>query len=215
MSHTYLKPPTTPNLPYAPAEWAPRFQDQYSNVLRLYFAQLSNVFQQLSSPQGGYQLGFPHGSFYSTATQTAANTTTAYAITLNTTEMSNGVRVVDSSKITVEKTGVYNIQFSIQLSNSVNLPQDIDIWLRQNGSDIPYSNSRFGLAARKAVGDPYHTVGAVNFFVTMTGGDYVQLFWCTTDVGANITAYAAGATPTRPSIPSVIVTVAFVSAPLE
>jgi hypothetical protein len=33
---------TPPNLPRAPQAYEPRFQEQYSNVLRLFFAQLTN-----------------------------------------------------------------------------------------------------------------------------------------------------------------------------
>jgi hypothetical protein len=46
----------------------------------------------------------------------------------------------------------------------------------------------------------------------MQANDYVELVWCTTDVLAKIVAYAAGTSPTRPSIPSVIATLTFVSA---
>jgi len=63
----------------------------------------------------------------------------------------------------------------------------------------------------KGVSDPYHTVGTVNFLISMDAGDYVQLMWRTSDVDARIEAYAAGTSPTRPAIPSVIVTVTFVS----
>ena len=36
-----------PNLPLAPDEWDRRFQDQYSNVLRLYFNRLDNFTARL------------------------------------------------------------------------------------------------------------------------------------------------------------------------
>jgi hypothetical protein len=46
----------------------------------------------------------------------------------------------------------------------------------------------------------------------MQANDYVELVWRTSNVGANIINYAAGTSPTRPSIPSVIATMTFVSA---
>ncbi|NDG32022.1 hypothetical protein EB118_18350 [bacterium] len=61
--------------------------------------------------------------------------------------------VQNSSQIYVTYSGYYNIQFSIQLTNDTNAPQDIDIWFRKNGTDIANSNSRFGLAARKSPGE--------------------------------------------------------------
>jgi hypothetical protein len=36
-----------PNLPLAPKKWDSRYQDQFANVLRLYFNQLDKTLQQL------------------------------------------------------------------------------------------------------------------------------------------------------------------------
>lgn len=44
---------TPPNLPRAPQAYNPSFQEQYSNVLRLFFAQLTNP-----GPLGGTSLNF-------------------------------------------------------------------------------------------------------------------------------------------------------------
>ena len=213
MSINYLRFPAAPNLPLAPEQWDRRYQDQFANVLRLYFNQLSGVLQELGRTDGGYHLSFPHGAFSDLTSQTAVSTTAAYPITLNTTDFSAGVAVVGNSKITVSYAGIYNLQFSVQMQNLDNAPQDIEIWVRQNGADIPNSNSRFGLAARKSAGVPFHTIGSLNLFLDMNADDYVELVWNTTNLNTSIAAYAAGTTPTRPAVPSVITTVSFVSAP--
>ena len=215
MSNNYLRFPPGPSLPLAPQEWGSQYHDQYSNVLRLYFNQLSNGLQQLTNVRGGYRLSFPHGSFYDTTDQTITSTTDVYSINLNSTAMSSGVSVVDGSKITVEQEGVYNLQFSVQLNNNSNAPQDADIWVRQNGIDIPSSNSRFGMPARKSTGDPFHAIGALNLFVEMNSGDYVQLAWCATSTDVSLAEYPAPSGPTRPEIPSAIVTMSFVSTRLR
>lgn len=64
MSVNYLRFPAAPNLPLAPDQWDRRYQDQFANVLRLYFNQLSGVLQELGRTDGGYHLSFPHGSFF-------------------------------------------------------------------------------------------------------------------------------------------------------
>ena len=153
----------------------------------------------------------PYGAFQDSTNQTAADTTTAYAITFDTTDFSNGVTLSNSSRLNVSQAGIYNIQFSVQLVNTTNSSADIDIWFRKNGTNIDKSNSRFGLAQRKSAGDPFYLIGAMNFFVSLDTNDYVQLMWRTSDVGAYIEQYAASSTPTRPSIPSVIATMTFVS----
>jgi hypothetical protein len=204
-----------PSLAAAPVEYDRQFQDQLNNALRLYFTQIDNLSATLVNTSGTRYLSAPNGAFYSTATQTAANNTTAYPITFNNTSVSNGVTVVSNSRLTVEFAGRYNIQFSAQLENTTNTGADIDIWFRKNGvttgGGIADSNSRFGLAPRKAIGDPFHLIGTVNLFVDLQATDYVELIWCTTDVGAGIKTYAAGTSPTRPVIPSVITTVNYVS----
>jgi hypothetical protein len=204
----------SPSLPVAPTEYERHYFDQLNNILRLYFNTLDNFVGQLNAGATSTVTGLrlPYGAFQDSTTQTAANTTTAYPITFNTTDFSNGVTMVSGSRFTVANAGIYNLQFSVQLSNSVNATEDIDIWFRKNGTDIPASNSRFGLAPRKDVSNPFHIIAGLNYFVDMQANDYVQLVWCTSNVDANIKNYAAGTSPTRPSIPSVIATMTFVSA---
>lgn len=153
----------------------------------------------------------PYGAFQDTTDQTAANTTTAYAITLNTTDYSNGVYLSSSSRINVRNYGIYNIQFSIQLKNTTNDGQDIDIWFRKNGTNVAASNSRFHINARKSSGDPSHLIASLNFFLELNVNDYVEIMWRTTDVGVSLEHFDAGTSPTRPSVPSAIVTVGYVA----
>ena len=204
----------SPALPLAPTEYERQYQDQLNNILRLYFNTLDNFVGQLNAGASSTVTGLrlPYGAFQDGTTQTAANTTTAYPITFNTTDFSNGVTMVSGSRFTVANAGIYNLQFSIQLENLTTTIESIDIWFRKNGTDIPASNSRFGVSARKGAGNPSHLIAGLNYFIDMQANDYVELVWCTTDVLAKIIAYAAGTSPTRPSIPSVIATMTFVSA---
>lgn len=153
----------------------------------------------------------PYGAFQDSTDQTAANTTTAYAITLNTTDYSNGIYLSNSSHINVRNYGVYNIQFSIQFKNTTNDSQDVDIWFRKNGSDIVGSNSRFSLPARKSSGDPSHLIAAMNYILEMNANDYVQVMWRVTDIGVSIEQYPTSTSPTRPAIPSAIITATYVA----
>ena len=206
-----LDNPAPPNLPLAPDDYERRYMESLNNTLRLYFNRLENVTRNLLSPSGGRFINLPFGSFYDEADQTAASTTTAYPITIGSTVLANDISIENNSQITFVYEGVYNIQFSVQLANNDNATQDIDIWFRKNGADIANSNSRFGLAPRKSAGDPYHVIASLNFVDSFAAGDYVELYWCTTNTAAYIESYVAGTTPTRPAIPSVILTATFVS----
>ena len=52
--------PAAPNLPLGTEQYDRRYQDQYSNVLRLYFNQLRNALGELFRDEGGRFLSFPH-----------------------------------------------------------------------------------------------------------------------------------------------------------
>lgn len=153
----------------------------------------------------------PYGAFQDSTDQTAANTTTAYAITFNTTDYSNGIYLSNSSRLNVRNYGIYNIQFSFQYKNTTNDGQDVDIWFRKNGTNVANSNSRFHLPARKSSGDPSHLIAAMNFFQEMNAGDYVEIMWRTTDVGVSLEAYGTSTSPDRPAVPSAIVTMSYVA----
>jgi hypothetical protein len=153
----------------------------------------------------------PYGAFQDSTDQTAANTTTAYAVTFNTTDYSNGIYLSNSSRLNVRNYGIYNIQFSFQFKNTTNDSQDVDIWFRKNGSDIANSNSRFAMSARKSTGDPSHLIAAMNFFIEMNANDYVEIMWRVTNTGVSLEQYGTSTSPTRPAIPSAIVTVSYIA----
>jgi hypothetical protein len=153
----------------------------------------------------------PYGAFQDSTDQTAANTTTAYAVTLNTTDFSNGVYVSNSSRINVRNYGIYNLQFSIQFKNTTNDGQDVDIWFRKNGTNIAASNSRFHMPARKSGGDPSHLIAALNFFLELQANDYVEVMWRVTDTSVSIEHFDTSSSPTRPAVPSAIVTMTYVA----
>jgi hypothetical protein len=201
--------PVAPNLPLATPEYDRQFQDQFENILRLYFNQLDNAFGSLLGPTGGKYLKFPYGAFSSGVDQTAiANTATL--MTLDTTDFSNDVSI-SSSKITVANSGIYNLQFSVQLENADNAPQDTFIWLKQNGVDIVGSTGKVGMPARKGVGDPFHSIFGWNYFVSMTAGQYIEIYWSTTNANVSIQYYPASGSPTKPATQSVVATMSFVS----
>lgn len=202
-----------PALPQATNLYERPFQDQYSNVLRIFFNRLTASLNALLDPgAGGAALYLPYGSFYDTNDQFAVLTTAAYPVDITSTAYTSFVEVISNNQITVRKAGLYNIQFSIQFVNDTNAQKDVDVWFRKNGLDIPDSNSRFTVAARKSAGVYGHLIAALNFFVDMAADDYVQIMWRTEDIGVHLEQAAAGAAPTRPAVPSAIVTVNYVSA---
>jgi hypothetical protein len=206
-----ITPPTPPNLGTANVVYDQGFFTQSFGGLNVYFSKLTALFSALFGRRGGKWINSPYGAFQDSTDQTAANTTTAYAVTFDTTDFSNGVTLSDSSRLNVAQAGIYNLQFSIQFQNTTNDGQDVDVWFRKNGTNIDNSNSRFHLTPRKSTGDPSHLIASLNFFVSLAANDYVEIMWRPTDIGVSLEHFATSSTPTRPAIPSVIATITFVS----
>lgn len=278
-----------PNLPVAPDQWDRRYQDQFSNVLRLYFNRLDDFIARLKTGDGnidGTGLRVPYGAFScfsqtsltanitnsvttipvvstasfptatvgapkaffinnetitytgttptsftgcvrgALATTAAAHTSgdavegkqialapaTAYALFFNSTDFASNTSLIDTTKMSVSVPGIYNMQFSVQLQNEDNTPQDVYLWLRQNGTDIIGSTGKVGMPQRKAINNPSHDIKGWNYFLSMNAGDYVEVWWSTDGVNVTIPNYIATPLPTKPSTASVVATLSFVSA---
>lgn len=140
--------------------------------------------------------------FHDTTTQTAAAINTPYGLKLNTTEFARGpyLDAVDTSKVFIDQAGIYDFQFSLQLTkNSANLGH-VWVWPRINGTNVPNSATKIALNGSTAA-----DVAAWNFVLDMKAGDYFQLMWATDDTSCQVPYVAA--TAFCPAIPSVILTV--------
>ncbi len=160
--------------------------------------------------EAAYEDSAPYGAFQDSTDQTAANTTTAYPMTFNTTDYSNGVSVVSNSQLTVKSYGIYNIQFSVQLVNTDSSIHDMDIWFRKNGTNVPASNSRYSVPNSHG-GVDGHTIAALNYYIELNANDYVEIMWATDDTAVSIQQLATRTSPDTPSTPSVIATMQYVA----
>jgi len=142
-----------------------------------------------------------YGSFYDTTDQTAAVINTAYPITFNTTDLSFGVtRGVTTSRISVDRPNIYNVQFSAQFINAGGSPHRAWIWLRKNGFNVPESAGVIRLE-----GNNTELVVSWNYLIQLNAGDYIELMWEVDDLGVSL--HADPATGAHPAVPSVILTV--------
>jgi hypothetical protein len=161
-----------------------------------------NVVSGSSFTRWGNKL-FNYGQFSSTQTQ-SGSANTAYSMTFDTTDFSNGVSLVDGSKLTIANTGLYNIQFSAQLHTTANQAVDFSVWFAMTGSNIANSNTDF--TVEKISGGGYG-VAALNFLTEIASGSYVEIKYSKTTLQGQLEAKGTQATPTRPATPSIIATV--------
>jgi hypothetical protein len=148
-----------------------------------------------------------------TEAQSLASSTTAQAIALLNTTSSNGVSldITDKTKVVFDTAGIYNIQFSVQMVSYDGTIDDVTLWFRLNGVDIPYSA---GVATVPAIhgGVAGTSIISWNLVQPVNAGDYIQLLFASTTGNTVCATYAAGTAPVTPASPSVILTATFVSA---
>ena len=276
-----------PNLPMAPREWDQRYQDQFNNVLRLYFNRLDDFIARLNaSPAAksdGSLLLFPNGAFhqdgvttlttgfnnsstadivvastaqfssagtiligseligytgktsttftgvtrnvygttsaahtagvYVSEAQGVASSSTALAVPMDTTDVSNGVSYesANPSRILFATAGYYNIQFSCQLLNFTTSEDNVTFWFRQNGADVAYSAGISEVAPKHGSG-PGASIISWNIVLPVQANDYIELLYASTTGNTVLATYPPGTAPVHPTSPSVILTATFVSA---
>ncbi len=166
----------------------------------MFYAVSNTVWEELQ----GFGRAVPilhYGSFSDTTLQTAASINTAYAMTFNTTDSSNGISIGSpSSRLVVDNQGVYNVQFSAQLDQTSGATANVYIWLRKNGINVENTASTVALQGTSA-----RLVAAWNFIIQLEPTHYVELMWATDTTNARI--LAASTTSVWPAIPSVICTI--------
>jgi hypothetical protein len=138
------------------------------------------------------------GAFYSTGSYTAtANTSGSFIF--DTSLNVNSVQLTNSgSKVLVDRSGTYNIQFSTQISQGSG-EGNIAIWLKKNGSNVADT------ATYITVPSNHKDVLALNLWDTATSGSYYELAY---QSDSNNTSFeTVAATGNIPRSPSIILTV--------
>ena len=150
-------------------------------------------------------IGLDYGSFTDLTDQTLAAIDTPTPLKLNTTEISNGVTIVNDgsgnpTRITVAQAGLYQIAVSNQYTSSNSSSKDVQTWLRVNGTDVTDSNSYVTLN-----GNGVNVIFSTTYSLSLLAGDYVQVMWASNDTAVSINYIAA--TGYSPASPSTIVSV--------
>jgi hypothetical protein len=141
-----------------------------------------------------------YGVFTDTTNQTVAVINTAYTMSFNTVEESSSVYLSNSTRMHVTRQGVYNLQFSAQLDNTSGGTQEVYIWVRKNGTDIPRSNTQMSLQNNAK------SVASWNIMTSMNANDYLELMWGASSTNVQLTYISTVTGPPRPVTPSVIAT---------
>ena len=134
-----------------------------------------------------------YGAFSSSTTQTTT-ANVGKAIVLEQNDGANGVSI-DSSSIIFQYPGVYNIQWSGQFESTSNSDQDVDVWVRANGTNVLGSDGVISIPARHGSVNG-HTVVGWNYIFNVNAGDVYQFYWMPDSALVTLKYYApSGSVP--------------------
>ena len=153
-----------------------------------------------------------YGQFWSNLTQTVASPDTEYRFTFNNSDLTSNVTLgtgASNSRIIINKTGIYNIEFSAQIDKAPvgSSTSSAYIWLKKNGTAIPDS------AGFSTLDNAMQDVLGWNILVNVANvGDYYEIAYAATHTYVSFPTIAGNATVGYPASPSIIVTVTPVGA---
>ena len=141
-------------------------------------------------------IGLDYGSFDSDTDQTLGAINTATAVTMNHTQLANGVTLSNNSRLNVAQAGFYSVTAELQLTSTNASKKDVFFWLRKNGSDIADTTR----AVSVDISAGYVPI-ALNYTLSLATNDYIELYWAASDTAIVLDALAASAfAPTAPSV---------------
>ena len=150
---------------------------------------------------------------YVAEAQPVPSSTTELVVSLTTTDTTNGIDLdpTDITKVVAAVAGYYNIQFSVQLLTFDSSIDNVTLWFRQNGVDVPYSAGIVSIPAIHG-GKPGAAIVSWNLVMALNAGDYFQLVMASESGNTVAATYPPGTAPVHPASPSIILTATFVSA---
>jgi hypothetical protein len=162
----------------------------------------ANIQDQIDAISSTVNIGY-WASAWSSVTQNITTANQIVAVTFNNTDPNGtGVSLTSGSRLQVNHSGVYNIQFSLQLNSTTGSGTETTIWLRKNGTDIPDTAGTEFMQSNGSKQLP-----AWNYVVKLEVSDYVELMWSASDTAVSLLAEPPSTTPVHPAIPSAIITV--------
>lgn len=195
-----------PALPVAQAGPLRTYLDDLNNILRLFFARVSNNVNLLTGSDGGRFIDSPNGLFWDNADQTLAAANVGQPVRFNQTYLNNGITIdgATTSEITMTYSGIYNFQFNAMLRSTNSSSKTAYIWIKRNGTDIGYSAREYIISGSNAVLEINW-----NFNIDVQAGQYIEIMWAGSST--NLTLDAIAPTSPHPGVPSAVIAVMFVS----
>jgi hypothetical protein len=149
-----------------------------------------------------------YGQFWSNVSQTVASANTEYRFAFNNTDAINGNITLGSgasnSRIIINQTGLYNIQFSAQVDKAAGggTIASATIWFKKNGTAVADSAGFVTLDQNLQVVQSWNLLANV-----ANVGDYYEIAYAASATVFSFPTIAGNAIIGYPASPSIIVTV--------
>ena len=148
-----------------------------------------------------------YGQFWSNASQTVASANTEYRFSFNNSDLSSNVALgtgASNSRIIINQTGLYNIQFSAQVDKALGggTTASAYIWFKKNGTAVPDSSGFVTLDQNLQVVQSWNILANV-----ANVGDYYEIAYAASATVFSFPTIAGNITVGYPASPSIIVTV--------
>jgi hypothetical protein len=142
-----------------------------------------------------------YGEFTKTSNQSPAVINTAYALTFDNSDISEGISIGSpASRIVVVQSGLYQFDATVQISSSSSSAKTVWLWFRKNGTDVANSARLVTIN----INNGYTAVSMSEFF-SLAANDRIEIMFAANDTA--ITVDNVAATAFAPAAPAVVLAV--------
>jgi len=142
-----------------------------------------------------------YGEFTKTTDQTPVATNTAYALTFDNTEISNGVTIgTPASRIVVPESGLYKFDLTVQLTSNSSSAKNVWVWYRKNGTNIANSSRLVTMDTNGG-----YVPIALAETISLAANDYVEIMFASSNT--DVTVDNVAATAFAPASPAIVLNV--------
>ena len=142
-----------------------------------------------------------YGEFTKTSDQSPAVINTAYALTFDNSDISEGISIGSpASRIVVVQSGLYQFDATVQIGSSSSSAKTVWLWFRKNGTDVANSARLVTIN----INNGYTAVSMSEFF-SLAANDRIEIMFAANDTA--ITVDNVAATAFAPAAPAVVLAV--------
>jgi len=142
-----------------------------------------------------------YGEFSKTSDQSPALINTAYALTFDNADISEGISIGSpASRIVLSQSGLYQFNATVQIGSTSSSAKTVWLWFRKNGTNIANTARLVTIN----INNGYTAVAMAEFF-SLAANDYIEIMFAADDTAILVDNVAA--TAFAPAAPAIVLAV--------